>query len=73
MKIKTETIAFSIWCVILFSRILINQEISMISSPLKIYYISSALLIVFMFLQWIRERKKLKKSGSSSINVGRFI
>lgn len=62
MKIKTETIAFSIWCVILFSRILINQEISMISSPLKIYYISSALLIVFMFLQWIRERKKLKNS-----------
>lgn len=62
MKIKTETIAFSIWCVVLFSRILINQEISMISGPLKIYYISSALLIVFMFLQWIRERKKLKKS-----------
>lgn len=62
MRIKTETIAFSIWCVILFSRILINQEISMISSPLKIYYISSALLIVFIFLQWIRERKKLKNS-----------
>ena len=60
MKIKTETITFSIWCVILFSRILISQDSSVISSPLKIYYISSALLIVFVFFQLIRNSKKLK-------------
>jgi len=60
MKIKTETITFSIWSVILFSRILISQDSSVISSPLKIYYISSALLIVFAFFQWIRNSKKLK-------------
>lgn len=60
MKIKTETITFSIWCVILFSRILISQDSSVISSPLKMYYISSTLLIVFIFFQWIRNSKKLR-------------
>lgn len=62
MKIKTETITFSIWCVILFSRILISQDSSVISSPLKMYYISSVLLIVFIFFQWIRNSKKLRPS-----------
>lgn len=62
MKIKTETITFSIWCVLLFSRILISQANSMISSPLKMYYISSALLIVFILFQWMRGRKTLKIS-----------
>ena len=60
MKIKTETITFSIWCAILFSRILISQDNSVLSSPLKMYYISSALLIVFIFFQWIRCSKKLR-------------
>lgn len=63
MKIKTETITFSIWSVILFSRILINQDSSVISSPLKIYYILSVLLIVFAFFQWIRNSKKLKPNS----------
>lgn len=62
MKVKTETITFLIWCVVLISRILISLNNGLISSPLGLYYGSAIVLIVWMIFLKIKNRKLLKIS-----------
>lgn len=58
MKVKTETITFSIWCIVLISRILISLNNGLISSPLGLYYGSAIILITWMIFLKIKNRNR---------------
>lgn len=63
MKIKAETISFSIWSVVLVSRILISLDDSLISSPLSLYYGSSIVLIAWIVFIKIKTQNFLKRGS----------
>lgn len=63
MKIKAETISFSIWSVVLVSRILISLDNSLISSPLSLYYGSSIVLIAWIVFIKIKTQNFLKRGS----------
>lgn len=63
MKIKTETITFTIWIVVLISRILGSLSNGLISSPLTLFYISSSLLVLWLLYLNIKKGKLLISSS----------
>ena len=63
MKIKNSTIISFLWVAVLVSRIFINMESSFLPSPLYMYYISSALLIICIVTDRILSHNTLKKGS----------
>lgn len=63
MKIKNSTIISFLWVAVLVSRIFINMESSFLPSPLYMYYICSALLIICIVTDRILSHNTLKKGS----------